>query len=304
MSSIEIKPVTELDDVGQLENIQRATWQMSDLEMIPGRFMHVMQLNGACLLGAYDRDQIVGFVFGLLGTVEGLEERADQVAAARLKMYSVIMGVLPEYQVQGIGYRLKLAQREFAVRIGVRMISWTFDALESRNAYFNLTKLGVICHRYIRNYHGDLGGLNAGLTTDRLYVEWWVTSNRVENRLASETGPLSNSGLLRKRGPLTLDAYLQGGAILINEAHSDERGLPTPPASPDLQEERIILLEIPSNTQKIKKIDMSLARVWRDHTRRLFEHYFQKRYMITDFVLNQTDDGKQRSLYVLTRVDS
>lgn len=289
MGSIEIRPVKELDHARQLEEIQRATWQMSDLEMVPGRFMYVMQRQGACLFGAYDGEQIVGFVFGLLGTVEDLEGR---VAAARLQLYSVIMGVLPEYQVQGIGYRLKLAQREFALRIGVRMISWTFDALESRNAYFNLKKLGVVCHRYIRDYHGDLGGLNAGLSTDRLFVEWWITSNRVENRLSS------------KRGPLHLDAYLNGGALLINEAHSDERGLLTPPATSDLEEERVILLEVPSNIQEIKKIDMSLARTWREHTRRLFEYYFQKRYMITDFVFVREDDGKQRSIYVLTRMDS
>lgn len=292
MASIEIRPVTELDEAHQLEEIQRETWQMSDLEMIPGRFMHVMQFNGACLLGAYDRDRVVGFVFGLLGTVEGLRERVDQVAAARLKLYSVIMGVLPEYQTQGIGYRLKLAQREFALRIGVRMISWTYDALESRNAYFNLKKLGVICHQYVRDYHGDLGGLNAGLTTDRLYVEWWVTSNRVENRISGQ------------RGPLNLDAYLQAGARLVNEARADERGLSVPPESPELKSERVVLLEVPSNIQEIKKIDMSLARTWRDHTRLLFEHYFDERYMITDFVLDRRDDGRQRSLYVLTRVDS
>ena len=292
MASIEIRPVIGLDDAHQLEEIQRETWQMSDLEMVPGRFMHVMQFNGACLLGAYDGDHVVGFVFGLLGTVEGLEERVDQVAAARLKLYSVIMGVLPEYQTQGIGYRLKLAQREFALRIGVRMISWTFDALESRNAYFNLKKLGVVCHQYVRDYHGDLGGLNAGLTTDRLYVEWWVTSNRVENRISGQ------------RGPLDLDAYLQAGAQLVNEAHADERGLSVPPESREPESERVVLLEVPSNIQEIKKIDMSLARRWRDHTRQLFEHYFDERYMVTDFVFDRRDDGRHRSLYVLTRLDS
>jgi predicted GNAT superfamily acetyltransferase len=292
MGSIEILPVTKFDDARQLEDVQQATWHMTELEMIPGRFMHVMRLNGACVLGAYDGDKIVGFVFGLLGTVEDLEERVDQIAAARLQLYSVIMGVLPEYQVQGIGYRLKLAQREFAIRIGVRMITWTFDALESRNAYFNLKKLGIVCHRYIRDYHGELGGLNAGMSTDRLYVEWWVSSNRVQNRLSSE------------RGPLNLDAYLQGGALLVNEAQADERGLLVPQEALELEEARMLLLEIPTNIQEIKKNDISLAQSWRAHTRRLFEHYFQKRYMITDFVRHEEGDGSHRGLYVLTRMDS
>jgi predicted GNAT superfamily acetyltransferase len=298
MGSIEIRPVTEQEHARQLEEIQRATWRMSDLEMIPGRFMHVMQRHGACLLGAYDGEQIVGFVFGLLGTVEDMEHRVDQVAAARLQMYSVIMGVLPGYQLQGIGYRLKLGQREFALRIGVRMISWTFDALESRNAYFNFKKLGVVCHRYIRDYHGELSGLNAGLSTDRLLVEWWVTSNRVENRLSLRREPFRN------RGPIGLDAYLEGGAVPANEVAFDARGLPIPSETSNPEEARLLLLEVPSNIQQIKQIDLPLAQAWREHTRRQFEQYFEKRYMITDFVFVREGDEKQRSIYVLARMDS
>jgi predicted GNAT superfamily acetyltransferase len=152
MAGIDIRPVDTLSDIRQIETIQLETWGMDDLEVIPARFMHALQHNGASLLGAYDGQRIVGFVFGVLGTVEDLDERIDQVAAARLQMYSVIMGVLPEYQGMGIGHRLKLAQREFALRIGVRLITWTFDPLESRNAHLNITKLGVISHRYERDF--------------------------------------------------------------------------------------------------------------------------------------------------------
>ncbi len=140
--------------------------------------------------------------------------------------------------------------------------------------------------------------MNAGLSTERLFVEWWVTSNRVENRLASA------SGSRKKRGPISLNAYLEGGALPVNEVDFDERGLPVPPAATDLEEARLLLLEVPSNIQEIKKIDMPLARTWRDHTRRLFEHYFEKRYMITDFVFLREEAGKQRSIYVLTHMDS
>jgi GNAT superfamily N-acetyltransferase len=141
---IDIRPITDVGDARKLEEIQRRTWNMSDLEALPGRFLHAMHFNGACLLGAFDGTELVGFVFGLLSTVEGLTERIDQVAAARLQMYSAIMGVLPEYQGAGIGYRLKVAQREFAMRIGVRLITWTFDPLEGRNGHLNIRKLGAI----------------------------------------------------------------------------------------------------------------------------------------------------------------
>ena len=70
--SIEIRPVSDVADARKLEEIQRQTWGMSEIEVLPGRFLHAMHFNGACLLGAYDGAELVGFVFGLLGTVVGM----------------------------------------------------------------------------------------------------------------------------------------------------------------------------------------------------------------------------------------
>lgn len=289
MNDIEIRSVTEIPDVTQIEVVQQKTWGMDDIEVIPSRLLHALQFNGACLLGAFDGKRVVGFVLGVLGTVEGLNDRIDQIAAARLQMYSVIMGVLPEFQSQGIGYRLKLAQREFALRIGVRLITWTYDPLESRNAYLNLSKLGVVCHQYLRNYHGEMGGINIGLRTDRFYVEWWVTSNRVQNRVASS------------RGQLNLNAYLGAGAVLVNEAAVGEGGLPKPPSEFDRIGDRHVLVEIPSDIQIVKRHDMEVAKSWRQHTRDLFEFYFDNEYLVTDFIRHQEPDGRFRSFYALTR---
>lgn len=292
LSTISIRPVLDIDDAHQIEDVQRLTWQMEDLEILPGRFLHALKHNGACLLGAYDSDKVVGFVFGLLGTVEDLKGRIDEVAAARLQMYSVIMGVLPEYQGQGLGYRLKLAQREFALRIGVRLVTWTYDPLESRNAYFNVGKLGVICHRYFRDFHGQLGGINFGLPTDRFYVEWWVTSNRVMGKLSSE------------RGPLNLEAYLDGGAELVNEAKFGDDNLLQPASDFIRSQKRILMVEIPANIQLIKQTDIALATAWRNHSRRLFEHFFDHNYLITDFVRRLDDRGLNRSYYILIHGDA
>ena len=290
--SIVIRPVTDVADARKLEEIQSQTWGMSDIEILPGRFLHAMHFNGACLLGAYDGTQLIGFVFGLLGTVEGMEDRIDQVAAARLQMYSAIMGVLPEYQSAGVGYRLKVAQREFALRIGVRLITWTYDPLEGRNGYLNVRKLGVVCNQYERDFHGEVGGINAGLPTDRLYVEWWVTSNRAKGRLAA------------RRPPLTLDNYMSGGAIIVNRSDHDTREFVIPPADFERVGSRFALVEIPNSFQKIKEQDMGLARVWRAHTRELFEFYFAQNYLLTDFIRFEDPDGFWRSYYVLTLGDS
>lgn len=292
MSSIQIVPVTEVEDMRRIEDLQRTTWAMTEREIIPARFLHALQNNGACLLGAYDGDKVVGFVLGVLGTVEGLKERIDQVAAARLQMYSAIMGVLPDYQTSGIGYRLKLAQREFALRIGVRLVTWTYDPLESRNGYLNIAKLGAICHRYLRNYHGEMTGINAGLPTDRFYVEWWVTSNRVKSKVSST------------RRQLGLKAYLSGQAVAVNEARFESDGLLTPPDDFVRSDNRVLLVEIPAEFQIIKRRSIELAGQWREHTRRLFEHYFQSHYLVTDFVRHKEESGIVHSYYVLTHMDS
>lgn len=289
VDTIEIRPITDVNDARKLEDVQRITWNMSETEVLPGRFLHALHYNGACLLGAYDGPKLVGFVFGLLGTVESLTDRIDQIAAARLQMYSAIMGVLPDYQGAGIGYQLKVAQREFAMRIGVRLITWTFDPLEGRNGYLNIRKLGVICHQYERDFHGEIGGINAGLPTDRFYVEWWVTSSRVDVRLSA------------RRPPLTLDNYLSGGAIIVNQVERDDRDFIIPAADFKRVSTRFVLAEIPDSIQSIKQSDMGLAVAWREVTRALFEHYFAADYVLTDFVRLQDPEGFDHSYYVLTR---
>jgi len=285
---ISIRPVERSADLKKIEDLQRVVWQASDLQVIPARTLHAIAYNGGLLLGAYDGDEVVGFIFAVIGTVQGLDKRVDQVAAARLQLYSTIMGVLPGYQGQGIGYRLKLAQREFAIRLGIRLVTWTYDPLESRNAWLNIGKLGAVCHQYLLNFHGNVGGINAGLDTDRFYVEWWVTGNRVQNRVG------------RERRPLSYDQLIAGRARLVNETSFNEAGLPTPPDEFVESDANLILVEIPGDMQAIKQEDMDLARAWRAHTRDIFQHYFDGQYIVTDFTRREDEAGHTRCYYVLT----
>lgn len=291
MSEIIIRPLETMAEMSATEEVQRVTWTMTDLDVIPGHALHAMQHNGAVLLGAFDGERLVGFAFGVLGT-EDNPNRVDQVAAARLKIYSVIAGVLPEYQQHDIGFRLKMAQRDFALRIGIRLISWTYDPLESLNARFNIGKLGAVCRRYLRHFHGDLSGINTGLPTDRFEVEWWVTQNRVAARAE------------RKWRPLKLDALLAGGALLVNEAAISAHGLPEPPLKTVRHPGNLMLVEIPANFQEIKRADLGLAQRWRMHTRDLFETLFASGFLVTDFVPHVDQNGNPRSYYLLTHQDT
>jgi predicted GNAT superfamily acetyltransferase len=284
---IDIRPITTLSDMQQVEDVQRAAWGIADLEMVSVHMLHALQHNGAPLIGAYDGNQLVGFCLGVLGTV-ATPDRRDQVAAARLKLYSVMAGVRPEHQNRSIGYRLKVAQRQFALAVGVRLITWTYDPLQSRNAHFNISKLGAVCHTYHLNFHGDLGGINAGLPTDRFEVEWWVTSNRVKRKME------------KPRRPLPLAILLQSGALLVNEATRNQAGLPVPPANYVSRPSNLMLVEVPAHFQRLKQQDFALAQQWRLHTRQLFTQLFADGFVVTDFVTDEGPTGNRRSFYLLT----
>ncbi len=291
MSAIVIRDLSTQEEYAAAEAIQRTTWGMSDLDIIPGHALHAMQHSGSALLGAFDGKELVGFVFGILATHE-IPGRIDPVAAARLKMYSVIAGVLPAYQGQDVGYRLKMAQRDFCLRIGVRLVTWTYDPLESLNARFNIGKLGAVCRHYLRHFHGEMSGRNAGLQTDRFDVEWWVTSHRAEARAT------------RKWRPLRLEGLLAGGALLVNEASFNAAGLPVPPLNYISQPSNLMLVEIPADFQAIKAADLDLARQWRAHTRAIFEGMFDSGFLVTDFVAREDEAGRPRSYYLLTHGDA
>lgn len=291
MGEVIIRSLETIEEIAAVEGIQRVTWDMVDLEIIPAHALHAMQHSGAALLGAFDDGRLVAFAFGILGTEEN-PDRIDQVAAARLKMYSVIAGVLPEYQQHDVGYRLKMAQRDFALRIGIRLITWTYDPLESRNGRFNIGKLGAVCRRYQPHFHGNMGGINNGLPTDRFEVEWWVTQNRVAARAE------------RKWRPLRLEALLAGGALLVNESTINAAGLPVPPLNYVSQPSNLMLVEIPADFQAVKHADFELAQRWRMHTRDIFENMFDSGFVVTDFVPHEDEQGHPHSYYLLIHQDS
>lgn len=102
--------------------------------------------------------------------------------------YSQMLAVSAHRQNAGIGVRLKLAQRDYALERNIPLLTWTFDPLQSRNAYLNLTRLGGVVRTYYVNYYGNTSSsvLHQGLDSDRLFVEWWVGSEPVAQALRGE----------------------------------------------------------------------------------------------------------------------
>ena len=125
--------------------------------------------TGGQVLGAFDGERMVGYTLALAG----LRDRVPY-------LHSHMTGVLSEYRDRGVGRMLKLFQRDEALSRGIRLIQWTFDPLELRNAHFNLNRLGAICREYQPNLYGvTTSPLHRGLATDRLLAEWHLDSARV-----------------------------------------------------------------------------------------------------------------------------
>jgi predicted GNAT superfamily acetyltransferase len=286
--TVEIRPLETLAEIRMVEDLQREVWGDNDAEIVPLHMLTTVAHNGGVLLGAWDAEaeRLAGFVFGFLGT-----DAADprRLAAANLKHCSHMMGVSPDYRDQGVGLRLKLAQRERVMQQGVRLITWTYDPLESRNAHLNIARLGCICKTYLREVYGEMqDDLNRGLPSDRFQVEWWVTSARVKQKVAGA------------RPPLTLESFTSAGTPILNPAQPAEEGLLRPAGRLEPAAGILALVEIPSDFQSVKSRDVGLAREWKFLVRDVFEAAFQQGYLITDFV-SETVEGRLRKFYVLSQ---
>ncbi|MDQ5850812.1 MAG: hypothetical protein M3380_01845, partial [Chloroflexota bacterium] len=180
-TEIVVRHLEAIDEVRRVEALQREIWQMpGDREVVPLHLLVTAQKNGGLLLGAFSGEELAGFLFGFLG----------RTADGRWKHCSHMLGVLAPYRGRGIGETLKAHQRAFVMEQGLDLITWTYDPLESVNAFLNIGKLGAICRTYLRNVYGDLRDeLNRGLPTDRFQVDWWLRSARVASRFIGGTPP-------------------------------------------------------------------------------------------------------------------
>jgi predicted GNAT superfamily acetyltransferase len=287
MSHFEIRALHSLADMEAVEALQRLVWDAPST-VVYAHMLISFARNGGSVIGAFDNNNLIGFVLSYLG-IEAPE--ADRPAMANLKLVSQRMAVLPDYRNSGVGYDLKLAQRKFAIDKGIRLVTWTFDPLQSRNAYFNMHKLGGIAREYHRDYYGNAPGpLVSMQTSDRLLVEWWVTSNRVEQRVRGT------------RPKLTISQYLEGNAAILNPTAPDPQGFAQPVGEVLAPESRIVLVEIPDNYGALQEARPELALIWRGQMRDVLERTLNAGYAVTD-VLHGEHEGRARSFYALSYAD-
>lgn len=172
-SALVIRQVESFAELRAVEEMQKEVWGVPDLDVVPATHLVAVVAAGGVLLGAFDGELLAGFVYGFVAQEDG-----------EIAHHSHMLAVKHAYRNFNLGYKLKLAQREAVLAQNINVITWTFDPLQSLNAYFNFAKLGVIAERYVVNFYGEEATSFLHQTgTDRFWVKWILNSERVIKRL-------------------------------------------------------------------------------------------------------------------------
>ncbi len=176
---VTIRHCRAIDEFKACVALQKEVWNFDDADLIPLRMFVVSDKIGGQTIGAFDGNVLVGFAFSLPGTRGG-----------QSYVHSHMLAVRQSFRNSGLGRRLKLAQRDAAVKRGFDLMEWTFDPLEIKNSHLNLVRLGAITRRYSVDHYGQSSSpLQGGLPTDRLVAEWWLKSKRVTGLLEQNQTP-------------------------------------------------------------------------------------------------------------------
>ena len=266
-------------------DLQKSYWGEDAHHLVPRHMLHSISHYGGHALGAFDGDQLVGLVMGFIGTDIDVDAPDARPAMANLLIMSKRMVVLPAYRGRNIGFRLKLAQRDLALKQAIRLVTWTVDPLLAPNAHLNIRKLGGVIQRYAINYFGlaDADSLRA----DRLVVDWWVTQRRVSERAQGRGGALS------------LPQYFDVNTPIVNRADASQEWL-RPRRMTDVPGSTFALVEIPGRFRELEAADRGLADEWRFQIRDVFPQLFAAGYIVTDFVSGEFEN-RRRSFYLLSR---
>lgn len=268
VQQITIRDLRTIDELNQLKAVEKEVWEMADDDAIPLTLAIALKAAGNIFVGAFDKEKqgrersdkekLVGFAFGFLGREHGVTI-----------IHSHMLAVLDAYRHLDLGTRLKQAQRERALAMGVHEMTWTFDPLQSRNAHFNFAKLGVVSETYKVDFYGpETSSVLHRNGTDRLWVRWPLDSRRVRDWIAGKSSRTETLDALRLLAPLVrFDGKGKPVRAELGEALGRER----------------VSIEIPGDILAVERADMGLAREWREATRWAFRESLKAGFFVAEF---------------------
>src|SRR5262245_23441832 len=250
-----------LDEFAAVVELEREIWGPGYVEVVPVPILAVTTHRGGILIGAFNGDRMVGFVYSMSG-----------IKNSRPTQWSHMLGVVEQFRSDGVGRELKRLQRERALAMDIDLIEWTYDPMQAMNAHLNFAKLGVIVEKYGENVYGlSESPLHGGNPTDRFIAEWWIKAERVRHDPtgAQRANWLAPAGEWRVCADIDLDL-----------------------------DARRLMVEIPMGFTEMLSGAPNLALEWRMATRRIFTTYFGRGYRAVEFFLNR-DAGS--GAYLLER---
>lgn len=257
-STVTIRELETISDFEPMLRLEKDVWGLEDADVTPLTLAVALKAAGSILLGAFQGREILGFALAFPSFENG-----------KIGLHSHMLAVRPSHREDGLGYRLKLAQRERALAIGIKEMTWTFDPLRSLNAHLNFTKLGVISDSYRVDFYGPQTSSHLHTNgTDRLWVTWRMGDSRVQHRLNGKGGSAEALDALRHLEPLV---------------RFNGNGRPAEGDSAVALSRQRIAIEIPRDIDRIEHTDKELAREWRMATRRAFTQALQAGFVVKEF---------------------
>jgi len=226
-AGVVIREIDDLDRLGEVEQLWTDTWNPgTDQSVMSREMMRAMTHAGSYLGAAYDGTRLLGASFAFFGSP------GDR------QLHSHLAAVSPTARGRSVGLALKLHQRAWAFDRRVTAITWTFDPLVRRNAYFNIAKLGAVPTEYVVDFYGDMSdGINVGQGSDRLLTTWQVAEPAAKPPGALDPGPAE----------LVLGDDAAGRPIAVRRREPD----------------RPALVLVPRDIERLRATDPALARSWR-----------------------------------------
>lgn len=241
----DIREITTMEELLQVQALEKIVWQVT--APVPTHQTLTALKNGGIVIGAYHQQTLIGFSYGFAGFREG-----------KSYLCSHMLGIHPDYRSQGIGALLKHKQKEVAIIRGYEVMVWTFDPLETRNGYLNLTKLHGVCDTYIENCYGEMqDGFNKGLPSDRFEVNWHITSPYIHQT----------------------QTFTHNIPAVFQIAHTKSHHLYVQKAHPVIATGEYYSVPVPKDFQDMKAQDAALALDWRLQTRAAIQNLLAQDYV-------------------------
>ncbi|SHE52576.1 Predicted acetyltransferase, GNAT superfamily [Seinonella peptonophila] len=247
--NVEIRKVNTYKELKNLAKLRKALWP--DDGEVALDHMKFIAAHGGIILGAYVKDQCVGYLYSF----PGYQQK---------QVYLILqnIGVRSDYRQQKIGEALMKRLQLEALELGYDEIIWTFEPLESINAHLYLHKMGAVVTEYLINCYENN---QSKLPIDRFLAHWNITHTQ-SSHLAEQ-----------------LDTSINHTYMIDHKNRTQDQLEPE-----ILNKSTYVLIPIPSNFSTIRSNKETHS--WRFFTRSIFHQLLHLNWEVFDLLKNRFSD--------------